>query len=628
MAALAEKVEVIIEEPEEETSAEVDNEAEKAEEVDNEAEEVDNKAELEVPEGGIGNFAMSDEDFATLEAEEAKKEFGEDGLAQFTAVAKKMAGHGRFGDDSVAHIQTGEIVVPLTLIENNPALKEQIFKQLRDSGIEDPEQYVVGSKANRINPETGLMEFGFFSGVWKNVKKVSKKVWKVVRQVLPVVLPIAMSFIPGFGPALGMAVGSGIATLAQGGDFTDALQAGFMSYAAGSMFKGIRGAMANRGAAGLDGAVPDGAVPDGAVPDGAVPDGVGEVFDGVYDPVPSVSDAVFSNTAIDPDVYSDFSARYPGASDSVDSSSWDNWKRPFDDWANRTDMQANPKPAPLNFSETVAFDDWAGRTDMTPEPNFWDRATDVGRKADDWLRRGGQSQEALDERGRQASDKYWETTNPAYRSRAEARRVGLEASTPGMLAKYGPALLAYSALSGAFKSPESEGLPENVLDLNEDGTVVTGEDLLAADPGKYLVHDLGNKRLNPDTGKYEEKDDEEKDGSIADPTVQRTAALSLPFQPVAISQNEYLMSNNPGGPFARQYVQQAAEGGPIYPRRNGGIAPSEGVQGQDSVRAMLMPGEFVMTAEAVRGLGDGNLDNGIQNMYAVMRNLESRGKAA
>ena len=41
-----------------------------------------------------------------------------------------------------------------------------------------------------------------------------------------------------------------------------------------------------------------------------------------------------------------------------------------------------------------------------------------------------------------------------------------------------------------------------------------------------------------------------------------------------------------------------------------------------------MPGEFVMTAEAVRGLGDGNLDNGIQNMYAVMRNLESRGKAA
>ena len=40
-----------------------------------------------------------------------------------------------------------------------------------------------------------------------------------------------------------------------------------------------------------------------------------------------------------------------------------------------------------------------------------------------------------------------------------------------------------------------------------------------------------------------------------------------------------------------------------------------------------MPGEFVMTTDAVRGLGNGNLNNGIQNMYSVMRNLESRGRA-
>jgi hypothetical protein len=42
---------------------------------------------------------------------------------------------------------------------------------------------------------------------------------------------------------------------------------------------------------------------------------------------------------------------------------------------------------------------------------------------------------------------------------------------------------------------------------------------------------------------------------------------------------------------------------------------------------MLMPGEFVMTTDAVRGLGNGNLNNGIKNMYSVMRNLESRGRA-
>jgi hypothetical protein len=42
---------------------------------------------------------------------------------------------------------------------------------------------------------------------------------------------------------------------------------------------------------------------------------------------------------------------------------------------------------------------------------------------------------------------------------------------------------------------------------------------------------------------------------------------------------------------------------------------------------MLMPGEFVMTTDAVKGLGNGNLNKGINNMYSVMRNLEQRGRA-
>jgi|TARA_R110000744_G_scaffold129420_1_gene236837 hypothetical protein len=43
---------------------------------------------------------------------------------------------------------------------------------------------------------------------------------------------------------------------------------------------------------------------------------------------------------------------------------------------------------------------------------------------------------------------------------------------------------------------------------------------------------------------------------------------------------------------------------------------------------MLMPGEFVMTTDAVRGLGGGNLNSGIKSMYSVMKHLESRGRAA
>jgi hypothetical protein len=71
-----------------------------------------------------------------------------------------------------------------------------------------------------------------------------------------------------------------------------------------------------------------------------------------------------------------------------------------------------------------------------------------------------------------------------------------------------------------------------------------------------------------------------------------------------------------------------AEGGEVYPRRNGGIMPYEGTPDEDSVRALLMPGEFVMTKDAVRGLGNGSVNRGIKNMYSVMRDLESRGRVA
>tara|TARA_R110000782_G_scaffold99961_1_gene185933 strand:- start:1894 stop:3552 length:1659 start_codon:yes stop_codon:yes gene_type:complete len=142
-------------------------------------------------------------------------------------------------------------------------------------------------------------------------------------------------------------------------------------------------------------------------------------------------------------------------------------------------------------------------------------------------------------------------------------------------------------------------------------TVPSGQDLIDADPGKYLVEDLGSRRLNAE-GEYEDVEDYS----------QILQALRDNAEKVGVS-TDYPLSGNAGPP-----VQIAAEGGPIFPRRNGGIAPTEGVQGQDSVRAMLMPGEFVMTTDAVRGLGDGNLNNGIKSMYAVMRNLESRGREA
>ena len=44
----------------------------------------------------------------------------------------------------------------------------------------------------------------------------------------------------------------------------------------------------------------------------------------------------------------------------------------------------------------------------------------------------------------------------------------------------------------------------------------------------------------------------------------------------------------------------------------------------DDVPAMLSKNEFVMTADAVRGMGGGNVDVGAQRMYDLMNNLEAR----
>ena len=76
-------------------------------------------------------------------------------------------------------------------------------------------------------------------------------------------------------------------------------------------------------------------------------------------------------------------------------------------------------------------------------------------------------------------------------------------------------------------------------------------------------------------------------------------------------------------------MQYAAAGGEAkeFPRRTGGIGMDEGTPGKDSVRAMLMPGEFVMTTDAVNGAGNGDNEKGIQNMYAMMRNFEAKARA-
>jgi len=58
-------------------------------------------------------------------------------------------------------------------------------------------------------------------------------------------------------------------------------------------------------------------------------------------------------------------------------------------------------------------------------------------------------------------------------------------------------------------------------------------------------------------------------------------------------------------------------------REEGGFVPIGKKERADDVPARLSKNEFVMTADAVRGAGDGNIDKGAQKMYNLMDKLEA-----
>jgi hypothetical protein len=159
--------------------------------------------------------------------------------------------------------------------------------------------------------------------------------------------------------------------------------------------------------------------------------------------------------------------------------------------------------------------------------------------------------------------------------------------TPGIIRSYGPSL----ALAAGATAALGGFTPDELDEMSDE------ERLEALGPSGYELY-MANKAqygLKAETPQYAQ-------GPTVIPTTFSQGLLPLP--PLAV-----------------------AEGGEIFPRRVGGIMPNEGTPGKDSVRAMLMPGEFVMTTDAVRGLGNGNNDQGIRNMYDMMRGLEAKGRA-
>jgi len=71
--------------------------------------------------------------------------------------------------------------------------------------------------------------------------------------------------------------------------------------------------------------------------------------------------------------------------------------------------------------------------------------------------------------------------------------------------------------------------------------------------------------------------------------------------------------------YAQSGILSAATGGSIRGPVNG-----PGTSTSDSIPARLSDGEFVMTARAVRGAGNGDRKAGAKNMYDLMHKFERR----
>jgi len=144
------------------------------------------------------------------------------------SLATGLATLGRYGDDYMVHAAEGETFVPKEILEANPELKENLFRQMTMMGIENPNRYVVGNELNSINPVTGQPEF-FFKKVFSAVKKVAKK-------VLPVAAPIIGNII---APGIGGIIASGITTKLTGGTTSDAFKSMLLSYVAQGAARGL-----------------------------------------------------------------------------------------------------------------------------------------------------------------------------------------------------------------------------------------------------------------------------------------------------------------------------------------------------------------------------------------------------
>jgi hypothetical protein len=215
----------------------------------------------------------------------------------------------------------------------------------------------------------------------------------------------------------------------------------------------------------------------------------------------------------------------------------------------------------------------------------------------------------------------------------EARKMATDELTPGIMRTYGPSVaagLGVMALTGGFKPKEPEQLP--MADRISEPIEVPPSLQTPIQNLPGVIYDsqgniIGSKPWDPYTSSQSDK----RPTEVSTPGIM---SLQLPpnyvgppgsptmsSSPIPQPYNTSSMYTNLMQPqrYNAGGIAGFAKGG--YPRRIGQI-DGPGTETSDDIPAMLSDGEFVMTARAVRGAGNGSRRAGAKKMYAMMHQLE------
>jgi len=531
------------------------------------------------------------------------------GIGSMQEQADRLAEFGRNGDVYVVHAAEGETVIPTEVLDANPQVKEMLFAQMRDMGL-NPDEYVVGSELNSINPDTGMPEFFF--------KKIFKSVKKIIKSAAPLIVPLIGNMIlPGIGGILASAV----YTKATGGSWGDVLKGAAMSYLGGAVYEGftaptgtsfgagflgglkapyhalsdIPGSF-NRGILGSEGytslypaPAPAGAADAGAVSNEVATAGLGPSPKVTTTPLPGSTSGIAS--PIKPVDFIQPTAAQDSGFFVADPA--DDFLMPVSTADPRVlgeDLTTLEKYAPLSPTQAGQ-----ARASLNPvaKPSLLEEIFgDKGKTVDKYMFGGGKSPQEILE-ARIAADNAYMTDHrgggrlhgmkPTKAGLAEARAE----AGPNIYQRYGPttALLGVAAYAGgAFDEPKRDpGMSDEAWEKKKKEWAKNK--LFAENPGDYVIP---KDALNP----YKFGNQYANSGGL----------MELPPRHM-----------NNGG---------AAQ----YPRREM-LVEGPGTERSDDIPAMLSDGEFVLNSRSVRGAdptGQGNRYRGAQNLYNMMRNFEMR----